>query len=577
MIKFFLYILIIIPFNSLAQEINQSYLDSLPDDIKNDVILRIDEKNKYEKNVYRSIDNSSDLKKDLATISADDIFGSNFFDSVQSSFMPINAPNIDDSYVLDFGDVLGIQFIGQKSSIDTYPLARDGSINILDIGKIFVAGQTLDKASKLIDSKVTQAFIGTEVYVTLNNIRDVSVLISGGAFNPGVYTLSGNSNVLHALNVAGGIGPQGSYRSIKLIRDNEVIDTLDIYDILLDGYFNSRTRLRNGDIIFVDPRANLITMEGSFKRLAKYELKEGQMLSEAINYANGISTDSDLSNIFLYRLLDGEVKTIPISNVSQFKKIKANDMDRVFIRKHSFRDVSIDGAVLRPGNYKMIEGENIFDLIEKAGGYSSNAFPAGAVYLNKDAELININASKLLYESFIDGLLDVLQKGYSGDSDYSALINIAKELKNSEPNGRVIIDLLDDSSPTLLKNKDSLFIPEKSNSIFIFGEVLNEGPLLFKDGADIKHYLNEASGLKDTADKGSIFILYANGTTKNFSTNRNLFASQSEQIIVEPGSVIYVPRKIDKSVSNRLTAQAYATILGNIGVTLASLSVLNDK
>ena len=31
--------------------------------------------------------------------------------------MPINAPNLDDLYILDYGDVLSIQLLGQKDSI----------------------------------------------------------------------------------------------------------------------------------------------------------------------------------------------------------------------------------------------------------------------------------------------------------------------------------------------------------------------------------------------------------------------------------------------------------------------------
>ena len=42
------------------------------------------------------------------------------------------------------------------------------------------------------------------------------------------------------------------------------------------------------------------------------------------------------------------------------------------------------------------------------------------------------------------------------------------------------------------------------------------------------------------------------------------------------GSIIFVPRKIDDSSLRRQTLQAYVSILGNIGVSLASLSVLKD-
>ena len=555
-----------------AQEFNEAYLDSLPEAIREDVKKRINQQQISEKAVYsRLSETDSKLKK---TLNDSGIFGSQFFNTMQSSFMPISAPNLDDSYVLDFGDVLRIQLLGQLDSIDSYQLARDGSINLSYIGKINLAGLSLDEASKLIKFKVNQAYIGTDSFISLENIRDVNVLLSGDVFNPGVYTLNGSSNMLHALNVAGGIGDYGSYRSIKLIRDGKVIETIDIYDILINGKSASTTRLRSGDIIFVDPRANLITLEGAFKRPMKYELLAQENIYDAIRYANGLTIDADLSNIYLYRILDSEVKSIPIANISQFNNIASRDDDRIFVRKNSFRNVRIEGAIVRPGTYKMIEGESVFDLIEDAGGYTLNAFPAGAIYLNEEAKKINSTAIKKLYDDFIDGIIATLQRS-AREIDITSLVSLSEQLKNAEPNGRIIVDLLDDSIQVLVKNGDTLVIPEKNNNVFIFGEVLSEGALIFKRGADLEFYIRGASGLKEQANAQSIFIMYPNGTTKQFNRKRNLFASQSQEIIIEPGSVIYVPKKIDNTLSSRLTAQAYATILGNVSLALASLNSIN--
>lgn len=571
--KFQFFIILTFSFLTVSQEISQAYLDSLPEEIRDDVMSRIDEKNSLEKEVYRSINSTSDVKK---MSSEDNIFGSDFFDTMQSSFMPINVPNLDDGYILDFGDILKIQLIGQNDSIDSYQLARDGSINIPDIGKMFLSGLSLKNASEMIVAKIKQTYIGVEAYISLENIRDVSVLVSGNAYNPGIYTLNGSSNMLHAIHAAGGISEYGSYRNIKLIRDGKIIDDLDIYNILVKGDFSSKTRLRSGDMIFVEKRSNVIEIEGAFKRIGFYELLENQNLSDAIFYANGISKDADLSNIFLYRLLDGNIRDIPITNISQFENIESKDLDRIFIRKHSFRNVEISGAVIRPGNYKMTEGENIFDLIERSGGYTQNAFPEGAVYLNEEAKLINKEASKKLYDGFIDALLEIVQQG-SGEADITTIVTIANEIKNAEPNGRIIIDLEDDLTNSFVRDGDKVYIPEKNNNVFIFGEVLSEGSLIYQNGADLDFYIDEASGLKDTADNEAIYILYPNGRTKQFSRKRNLFASQSQKIKIEPGSVIYVPRAIDNTLSSRLTAQAYASILGNIGLTLASISAINNN
>ena len=165
----------------------------------------------------------------------DEIFGSKFFDTIQTSFMPINDPNLGGDYVLDFGDVIEINLIGQKDSIESYEIGRDGSINLPDLGKINLAGLTLSQASDLIKAKIKQTFIGTDGYISLINIRDINVIVSGNAYNPGIYTLNGNSNMLHALSMAGGINEYGSYRNIQLIRDGEKIDQLDIYQVLMYG------------------------------------------------------------------------------------------------------------------------------------------------------------------------------------------------------------------------------------------------------------------------------------------------------------------------------------------------------
>ena len=111
------------------------------------------------------------------------LFGSDFFSTFQTSFMPINEPNPDSSYSLDNGDVLNIQLIGQQDFIESFPVGGDGSINIPDIGKITLAGLTLNEASLIIKSRVEKVFLGTAAFVTLDEIRDVNILVSGNVMS----------------------------------------------------------------------------------------------------------------------------------------------------------------------------------------------------------------------------------------------------------------------------------------------------------------------------------------------------------------------------------------------------------
>ncbi|MEL1233046.1 MAG: polysaccharide biosynthesis/export family protein, partial [Candidatus Neomarinimicrobiota bacterium] len=108
--------------------------------------------------------------------------------------------------------ILNVQLVGSEDGIDNYIIDGDGSISLKDFGKVIIAGMSLGEASSLIKSKINSAYIGTEAFISLSEIRDVNVLVTGNAKNPGIYTLTGNSNILHAISAAGGISEFGSHR-----------------------------------------------------------------------------------------------------------------------------------------------------------------------------------------------------------------------------------------------------------------------------------------------------------------------------------------------------------------------------
>ena len=75
----------------------------------------------------------------------------------------------------------------------------------------------------------------------------------------------------------------------------------------------------------------------------------------------------------------------------------------------------------------------------------------------------------------------------------------------------------------------------------------------------------------------NLYIFFILTERHKDTQRRNIFENQpSSRIKIYPGSVIFVPRKIDNSASRTLAAQAYVTILGNLGLALASLNSIND-
>ncbi len=598
-----LLLLSIVAVSISAQELDPEFLESLPDDIRKDIQENNQRKldgtdEKYSPYIYSSklakaetflklkdrletdllemerrlnSDSSFDMNEDLK------LYGSDFFNTFQTSFMPINEPNPDSGYMLDVGDVLQVQLVGtNENNIEELLINADGSITLEDIGEIVIAGLSLNDASQLIKSKVNSSFIGTEAFINLIEIRDVNILVTGNAENPGVYTLTGNSNILQALLAAGGISEFGSLREINLIRDDVIVETLDIYDLLIEGKYSIKKRLRSGDVVFVEPRKNIITIAGAVNRPAMYEAMDDQKLISIIEYANGINRTADLENISLERMVDGSLNTIAVPNDSYFKAIDVQDGDSIYIREYPYRQAKISGAVLKPGSYTMAAGQTINDLIEKAGGYTKNAYQFGAIYLNEDAKKVNELSKEILYQEFLDSIIAASQQNIG---DLTPVVKLTEDIKNTSPNGRVVINLLNDASIDLynIKEGDELFVPERNNVVYVYGEISSEGAVMYSDNEDVEYFVEKSGGYKKFADNESIYILHPNGESQRYRSKRSIFErSPKSEIKIYPGSIIFVPRALDESAPRRLAAQAYVSILGNLGIALASLSAISD-
>ncbi len=580
--RFYLAIILIIPLIGFSQEIDEEFLDSLPEDVRKDVLEKMEAKKELEKPVYRrastKVDKEKEEEEDIDPRYK--IFGSDFFDTVQTSFMPINEPNLDDSYILDFGDVLEIQLIGQNDAIEEYELKRDGTINIPDIGKVSLAGLSLYDASQLIKAKVDKAYIGTQAFITLKNIRDINILISGNAYNPGIYTLNGNSNMLHAISMAGGINDIGSYRSISLIRDNKIIGNLDLYDVLIYGKSDQKTRLRSGDSIVVNPVGNIVSVESGVLRPGRYELKESETFADLVSFANGYNLNSDQSNILIKRLDKGRSSIIDIEP-DQLSSTIVKNGDGLFIREYKYNSVKISGAVKNPGTYLLPIGTSLTDLIKDAGGYESSAYPFGGYLNNKNSLRINEESKEKLYNKFLNSLI---KNSITSTSENNSLGLVLQQLKDAPVTGRIIVEfdmdilLAKPELDTILEDEDEIFIPYKTQQVYIQGEVSNPGAVRYFELENLAFYISASGGVMDTADEKTVFVVHPNGETKSISLNSrfNFNSGDAKNALIYPGSIIYVP-KSSNLASNLEVASIWAPIISSAALSLTSISVLNNQ
>ena len=292
----------------ISQEVNDDFLDGLPDEVLKEVIGGDEEEykedifvsdnskiNKTSVELERLIRETKSLEYKLNNLAEDSPklkrFGDDIFKTVQTTFMPINEPNVDPSYIVDVGDGIRLQVIGSLNIDKKIKVSRDGSINIPEIGKVFIAGLELNEVNEMIKKIISDSFIGNSAFITLDEIRNIKEYILGNVPSPGLYTLNGNSNLMHALSVAGGISENGSYRDIELKRSGKLVGSSDLYSILIYGDTSSNYALRSGDVILVKPTQKSVSISGAVSRPAIYELKVDEVIDDLLSFAGEITGD----------------------------------------------------------------------------------------------------------------------------------------------------------------------------------------------------------------------------------------------------------------------------------------------
>ena len=212
--------------------------------------------------------------------------------------------------------------------------------------------------------------------VSLARLRTIRVYEVGDVTNPGAYDISSLSTPLNALFVAAGPSTRGSLRLLKHYRGNQLIQTVDVYDLLLHGVKTNIERLENGDTVQVPPIGPQVTIEGMVRRPAIYELRDEKNLADVIELAGGLLPAASLRHIEVQRLVAHEKQTmlsvdIPdgaaqaeVTKTLESFQIQDGDRVRIYpIAPYNQDTIFLEGHVLRPGRYSYRAGMHVTDVI----------------------------------------------------------------------------------------------------------------------------------------------------------------------------------------------------------------------
>ena len=334
-------------------------------------------------------------------------FGSSVFSNTK--FDPTANVNVatPNNYVLGPGDKLNLDIYGYSQATQTATVNTDGFIVLQRAGIVNVAGLNIEEAEKKIKNALSKVYLGlnsgngypanTFLKISLIGYRSIKIKITGEVIAPGTYTVTSFTSMLNALYACGGPNDIGTYREIKLIRNNRVVSTLDLYDVITKGYSKGDMLLKEQDNIQVGPYISRVAVEGNMKRTGLFEILPHENLNVVLNYAGGFDQYAYSDRIKIYRNTPTERKILDIKS-DEFNKTAIQSGDSLVIGKilDRFENlVSINGAVFRPGEYSLDNNKTLSSLIKSAEGLKEESLQGriNIIRTNEDLSIQNISVN----------------------------------------------------------------------------------------------------------------------------------------------------------------------------------------
>jgi polysaccharide biosynthesis/export protein len=466
------------------------------------------------------------------------VYGQEIFNNKSLSFEPdLRLPTPKD-YIIGVDDELNIDITGYAYQHYDVTVSPEGNIKLESLAPIYINGLTIDQAKKKITDRLKMLFGGLRngqltADVTLGDVRSIKVTIVGEVENPGTYTLSSFSTLYNALYLVGGPNKKGSYRNIKLIRNNREESIIDVYEFLSRGIKVGDNLLKDQDVIYVPMAEKKIYIEGEVKREAIYELKINETLKEALGYAGGFSEQAYTSKISITRNTAKERQLLTVNGETpdMYALYNGDHIQVGAILERYENKVEILGAVFRPEAYALTDSmKTVKDLIKVADGLREDAFLDRALLVrereNLDPEIQAIN----LREIFTNKTEDVSLR--KNDKLIIKSITDLRELRTVEIQGSV-----------------------NEPGEFDFAEGLNVKDLImmaggFEEGATTKRIEIARRLFNDESFNETVEVLFFE-TNKSFDNNENLILRPFDKVFVrdlpnyETQKLVYISGEVN--------------------------------
>jgi protein involved in polysaccharide export with SLBB domain len=326
------------------------------------------------------------------------IFGLDFFRNRESTQFDANLSGpVDANYRIGPGDRLVLVLTGDVEQSYSLDVTREGFIVIPQVGQIFVNQLTMRELENVLYSRLGRVYSGvrrgggatTHFYVTPARLGSNQIFVTGDVVRPGSFRVSSAGTALTALYAALGPSDEGSLRQVLIRRGGAVVDTLDVYDYLLNGNTAHDVRLVNGDLVFVPIHGGRVRIVGEVARPATYEMRPNETLADALRFAGGFTATAARRRVQIERIVPPAQRTAGgrdrvvteivsdefITGTGPSIAVLPGDVIRVFSVASRVRNrIVVNGNVWSPGSQGLAPGMRVSDALKLAGGVKPDVY-----------------------------------------------------------------------------------------------------------------------------------------------------------------------------------------------------------
>ncbi|MEN6616848.1 MAG: SLBB domain-containing protein [Syntrophorhabdus sp.] len=446
-------------------------------------------------------------------------------------------------------------------------------------------------------------------------IREDAVYLAGNVKRPGKYAYRSNMRVKDLIKNIKDLeyethldyalikrtAPPGSKSENQLIPFN-------LGKLLLENDTSENIELRPWDNIFIFSKwffadKPSIVVEGAVRNAGKFDLVDNVTIKDAVFMSGGLSRDASMEDVEIYRIDPATSKrTIASLNLKKAldgdpeHNILLRNFDRITVKKingvKEERSITVTGEVSHPGKYAVQRGERLSSVLERAGGYSANAYLKGAIFTRVRVKEMQQKAmeemvKRLERELYSKAAIMDSATAEAKKDEIEQRKHFVELIKKAEPNGRMSIKLVDlqllkgSAFDVEIENGDMLDIPTKNSIVNVTGAVMSQGSFIYLDDMEYNDYVDIAGGYTRFADKNNAFVLKADGTARrvnggllNGNNSRwELAALSEDKRKLDPGDTIIVPEKLDR-VPWLKEFKDWTQILAQIAVTGGTINYM---